>query len=431
MPLNPLTTIAGLLLLVGLLATDPAWGWGSPHGAITQAALSTLPGWQQELLGEELGLLGRRYCIIPDLVYTDRELAPYATMDSQPGVVYLVGLHLPAAPPENHEVIHYFLGRAVDAQRAGRTTDAARYAGTLVHALEDWGCPAHVVPGDNMFTLLQQLLPPPSSHQYALLHGPIEAGTLRLDLRDRAPQLLGDSVAEAAFRLLHRANQATLTARGQVAAIIQALYAGDGEAVTAAQLRAATLDAELVADALYTLFCLATDRPDEAATAALRTFDLAAAIPLEAPQLYLPQAAFFSAPYWGFARSGVALEVGTRPVPLKLRVAADGTVVERTLTAGLGTGTRSILTYLVPPGVYTRFTALAGLHADLGRTGHVKLEVLGDGRPLAAVELTGDQPAHAFDCPLDQVTRVQLVATSRGGDGQGNHVVWGEPCLRK
>ena len=46
--------------------------------------------------------------------------------------------------------------------------------GTICHMLEDYGSPAHTVPGDNMFTLLQQFLPPPDRMKGKLLHGPIE-----------------------------------------------------------------------------------------------------------------------------------------------------------------------------------------------------------------------------------------------------------------
>jgi hypothetical protein len=418
-----------LALLSACLLPSRGWGWGAPHGAITQAALATLPEWQKQLLGDELKPLGSLYCIIPDLVYTRKDLAPYAKMDSQPGVGYLKILHLPTTPSENYETLRYFLGKAVAALKAGNVGDAARYSGTLAHALEDWGCPAHVVPGDNMFTLFQQFLPPPPAQQYTLLHGPVENGAFALRL-DAPPRLLGTSVDEAAFNLLRRAQGATINARSQVIPIIQALYAGDTNAVNAGQLKAATLDAAVVADALHTVCCLGQQK--FIAEPALAAIDLSALFPLQAPDLYFPQPSFFSKPYWGHATPGVILRNGTEPVPLQLQVLEQGQVATKTFDSGIGTGTRSVLTYLIPANVYARFTAQVGLQAELGKCGNVTFEVSGNDKPLVRIgPVTGGQPAQTLDVALAGVTNLQLTVTSASGDGTGNYAVWANPRLQK
>lgn len=418
---------AGLLCCLAL----DAGAWGEPHGAITQAALAALPQSQRAQLGAEAGPLGNRYCVIPDEVFKGPEIAKYAMMDSRPGVTYLVNLHLPSQQPDNYEILRYFMGKAVRALQAGNVGDAARYAGTLSHALEDWSCPAHVVPGDNMFTLFQQFLPPPETMRHTLLHGPIEKGTLKVNLSGYKPELLGATVDEAAFNLLHRINDATLCARGQTVPIIQALYAGNSNAVAAAQLKAATKGATVVADALHTFLCLSAQQLDASALVPLQSVDLSRRWPLEATNLFFPQSTFFSRPYWGHAQMGGVLEGGTNAVPMKLRVAENGCEVLKTFDHGVGVGTRCSLTYLVPAGVYERFTVLAGLHADLGTKGGVEFTVFGDGKKLAGVALTGDQPAHHFDCDLAGVTTLQLVTTARGGDANANHAIWAEPSLLK
>jgi hypothetical protein len=128
-------------------------------------------------------------------------------MDSKPGVTYLVNVHLPASQSENFEVLRYFIAKAVAAFEQGHIADGARFAGTLTHASEDWGCPAHAVPDDNMFTLCQQRLPPPEQFRDALLHSLIESGKFNVD--------------EMAFRLLQRVHESILNARAQVIPIIQ------------------------------------------------------------------------------------------------------------------------------------------------------------------------------------------------------------------
>lgn len=407
-----------------------AWGAG-PHTAITQAALGALTDAERAQLGDELGPLGTQHCLIPDRVYEGKGVAKYAMMDSHPGVTYLVNLHLPAQQPENFEILRYFMGKAVAAFQAGNLGDAARYAGTVSHALEDWSCPAHVVPGDNMFTLFQQFLPPPDAMRNKLMHSPIEGGTFAVNIGDFKPTLLGATVDEAAFNLLQRLNAATILARAQTIPIIQALYAGDSNAVTAAQLKAATKGATVVADALHTILCLGARQLDAGALAQFNTVDLAQYWPLEATNLFFSQQTFFGKPYWGHAYMGGVLEGGSNAVPIKLRVAENGGVVVKEFASGIGTGTRSSLTYLVPAGVYRHFSVLAGLHPELGAKGGVEFAIFGNDKKLASIALTGDQPAHRFDCDLAGVTNLQLVATGKGGDPKANYAIWAEPRLLK
>ena len=415
-----------------VLLAPCAHAWGGPHGPITRAALDALPAWQQEAFGAERQPLASLYCALPDLVYSRADLAPYAMMDSRPGVKYLVGLHLPASPTDNYALLSDFLERAVDALRTNNVAGAARYAGTLVHMLQDWSCPAHVVPDDNMFTLFKQFLPPPERYAHVPLHSLVENGTFTVVIDGYRPSLTGTSVPEAAFILLRRSQECTRFARGQVVPILNALYAGETNAWNAAQQTAACFGARLAADALYTLICLARNRfePDE--VRALQSIDLTRYAPLEAPDLYLPQAAFFSRPYWGYATVGASLRDGKTAVPLALRVSEAGRDTVKVYEHGEGVGTRSVLTYLIPADVYARFQVSAGLHAELGEGGHVRFEILGNGKRLADLPpIRGTRPAYTLDLPLAGITNLQLIATSAGGDGSGNHAVWGAPRLLK
>lgn len=423
-----------ITLIIAIAPIRPAFGWGEPHGAITKAGLDVLPADQKQVLGVELARLASRYCIIPDIVHTDKELAPYAQMDSHPGAVYLVGLHLPAQQPENFEVLQYFIGKSVAALRDGDVTNAARFAGTVCHALEDWSCPAHSVPGDNMFTLFQQFLPPPEGMKGKPLHGPVEAGKLTVVIAGHKPQMLGATVDEAAFRLLHRVNEGTVLARAQVIPIIQGIYSGDSNAVTAAQMKSATFGAKLVADVVHTIIGLGTQKPDTGDQAPPASVDISTFCPLEATNLYFSQALFLSSPYWGHSTSGYILAGGTNAVPLKLRVEENGDVAEKEFASGIGTGSgaHSSMTYLVPANVYKRFTVIAGLHSELGAKGGVEFSVIGNGKPLATATATGDMPAHRFDCDLAGVTNLQLLAMpTKGSDARSNYAIWAEPRVSK
>lgn len=415
-----------LTLLFTLLPLAAAFAWGEPHLAITRAALATLPEWQKELLGEELKPLGDNYCLIPDHVFTDRQNARFAAMESRPTEVYVTNLHLPALQPENLETLRYFMEKAVGALREQQVGPAARFMGTICHQIEDYGSPAHTVPGDNMFTLLQQFLPPSEVMKDQLMHGPIENGTFTVNIDGYQPKLLGTTVEEASWRLLHRMHEAILNARTTTIPIIQALYAGDEKAVTAEQMRAASVDAQVVGDALHTILCLGAKRFEPATSAALERVSIGSFFPLEAENLYFPQKQFSGAPNWGHARSGVILAEGKRALPLKLRTDAG----EQTFADGISGVMGKSLTFLLPRGVYGRFTARAGLHPELGAKGQVEFTISGDGKPLASALVNGTDAARTLECDIAAVAELQLTLASKG-DPKSAYAIWAEPVLHK
>lgn len=413
--------------ILSLTAPSLVLGWGEPHHAITRAALDVLPAWQKDALGGELKQLGDNYCMIPDHVFSDKENAKYAKMESVPNEVYLKILHLPTQQPEYLEVMRYFMGQAVASLRNGKLGDAARYMGTVCHQIEDYGSPSHTVPGDNMFTLLQQFLPPSEAMKGQLMHGPIENGDFKVSIEGYKPALLGTTVNEAAWRLMHRVHDEILNARSTTVPIMQALYREDKEDVVKHQMRAATMDAQVVADAVYTMMCLGMQKFAAEEQAVLKEVQIGSFFPLEAASLYYPQSQFFSSPNWGHARSGVILAGGNKDMPLKLCVGSGNQEFKNGISAGMG----KPLTFLLPKDVYARFTVLAGLHPELGAKGRVEFTVSGDGKVLSTVTLNGTDNAKLMECDVSGVKELQLALTSRGVDAKSNYAIWAEPTLMK
>ncbi len=422
-----------LSLLIACSFPQSVFSWGTPHITITKAALDTLPDWQKQYLGPELSLLGEKHCLIPDNVFTDKEAAKFAAMDSSPGVIYLEKLHLPLQQPENLESVRYFMEKAVTALRSGNVNDGARYMGTICHTIEDFGSPSHTVPGDNMFTLMQQFMPPSEGMKDKLLHSPVESGDFPVSIAGYTPHLLGITVEEASWRLLHRMHEGIINARSTTFPIIQALYADDKATVIKHQTRAAIIDAQIVADAMFTILSLGQNRfdgysPDQKPQTQI---GIANFYPLEAKNLYYPQSHFFSSPYWGHARNGVVLEGGNKAVPIRLKIKENEAITEKVFTEGISTGMGKPLTWLLPVGVYHRFTVHAGLQSGLGDKGRVEFTVLADGKPLASAIVKGGDPAHRFECDITGCTQLQLAAASKGLDPKSNYAVWAEPILSK
>lgn len=375
--------------------------------------------------------MGEDYCLIPDHVFTDRANAKFAMIDGRPKEVYILTLHLPASQEENLVVLQYFVGKAVEALAAKNVEDAARYMGTVCHQIEDYGSPSHTMPGDNQFTLLQQFLPPPEEMKDQLLHGPVESAEWSVSIAGYSPRLLGASVEEASWRLLHRIHEAIVNARSTTIPIILALYGKDAKTVESNQLKAAAVDATVVADALHTIIALGVGDAAKGNGSSPSELPMGGLLPTEAAQLYFPQTQFFSSPYWGHPRSGLILADGKRSMPLKLMVAESGKVVEREFSNGISAGMGRTLTFPLPKGVYSKFKVFAGLHSELGTEGKVEFSVLGDGKVLANSVVSGADPSVLMECDLSGVSQLQLSLKSGGGDGKQNYAVWGDPVLLK
>jgi hypothetical protein len=424
---KPLFTVLACLLSVGV-----AFGWSEPHLAITHAALRVLPQGDRDFLGEELQFLGDRYCLIPDHVFSDPANARFAMMETRPGERYLTILHLPTTPPEYEEVLRYFMGKAVDAFRENRKGDGARYCGTICHLIEDYASPSHVVPGDNMLTMMRQFVRPSTGMRHRLMHGPVESGSLAVSIEGYAPRILGNSVNEMAWRLTHRIHEGIVNARSTTVPILRALDEGDQKAADEHRLRAARLDACIVADALVSILWVSQGHSRGEAAPSLDTASLGGLYPLEAPALYYPQKQFFGSPNWGHPTHGYLLRDGEHEEPLRLRVAEEGAAAAvREFSEGIASGGRSTLTYGLPHGVFSRFQAWVGMQVDLGAEGAADFTVLGDGRVLAQVGVEGAQVAVRVDCAVSGVRQLQLVTAGRGALPKKNYTVWGGPTLVK
>ena len=408
--------------------SSAALGWGEPHKDITRATLGALTSGEREWLGPELEPLWNDYCLIPDRVFTDRANARYATLPSRPGEVYLKILHLPTEPLEYAEVLRHFLGQAVDAVKGGRKGDAARYLGTLCHLVEDYGSPSHVLPGDNQFQLLQQFLPPPAEHGDQLLHGLVENGRLEFTLEGYQPRFLGETVPEMAWRVQHRIHEAIVHARSVTLPVVEALYAKDTARVTEHQLRAARVDAEVVADLVHTVLAVGSGQVSAAEREGVASAGIGTFWPLEAPSLFYPQSTFFSAPEWGPVTHGYLRRDGKRQ-PLKLRVA--GKDEAQVFGDGIAAGGRSSLSYWLPAGVFRWIEGTAGLHAEFGGAGVLEFRVLNGDAVLWERVVRGDEPAVEFRVPVGEMERIRLEVVGKGGDPRQQYGIWGGVRLVK
>jgi len=402
------------------------------HSAITEGAFDALPPWQQELLSAQRAQLIEFDCMIPDLVRAPanrKTLGRFANLPNGDPFT-----HEPHGRDHNSaQMLHYFT-QAVEKVRAGELDEASRWTGCLLHFLEDCGSPAHSIPGDNQHGLMKDLLVVPEVYRDRPLHGLIEDGKLKIELAGYRPRLLGTTAPEAITHLTERLHAEIRHARAQVIPILQGVFAADQPAIDAARRRAATMDAQVAADAIFTILSIARNRFEPADQAALEQVSLADLTPLEViAQSYFPQNTYYSNPFFGYPTPDGLLKDGTQKQPLVLRVLENGAPIEKPFARGYGVGTHTRLSFSLPEKIYNRFECTLGLHPVLGAAGSVAFRVYADG--VAVFEsgiLTGADPARVVSLPIWRVKELSINVEARGQQTPAsNYAVIGAPVIFK
>jgi hypothetical protein len=272
------------LFFLCLALVADAFAWHTPpHQQITRAALDSLPTPLQEKLGLEKEMIIWVNCMYPDRYRglaqqgpekdpnpgprNRDELKPYCEMpDGRP-------IHnVTQKRAEDIASFEHLLQSTITEMRRNQVTAAARYMGTLAHLIEDSCSPAHAAPLPLAVAELRQRQPLPNpppwvgrlnEHGGTLtagnLHAAIELTLLPFNLQGRAPERAGNSVAEAAPKLLDRCYAIVQENKDDLVEMVRATYANDTAVMERIRSRAARKAAELLADAYYTALTLAAD----------------------------------------------------------------------------------------------------------------------------------------------------------------------------
>ena len=428
----PMPKLLVVFTLILLAKPDPLHGWGEPmHAAITTAALDSLPGWQQDYLKAIREVFIRRYVLIPDIAGLPENRAELGRFVVLPNGDLFT--HIPYERPHNFYQMRYYFEKALESWRAGQLDEGARYAGCLLHFLEDSGSPSHTFPMDNQLTLLKDFLETPPAFRDRPLHGLVENGTARIAMHGYRPQLLGTGSEEAVANLIERLNVEVRNARAQLIPILEGVFHGSDSEMESGRARAGVVDAQVAADALYTLLSMVQNRFDPDQRKQLESRDVSSLTPLEAiHQSYFPQFAFFSDPYSGYPTRDGILENGEKKRPLILRVMKEGHVVQEVFEHGLGLGTHSRVTYALPAKVYDRFECLVGLHAELGTGGKIAYRIYLDGEAVFySGVILGEDPAQKVSLDVYDKGEISIEIESRNDKRGANYAVIAAPMLYK
>ena len=320
-------------------------------------------------------------------------------------------------------MIEHLLRSASDALAGGENDAFVKFVGCLSHYIGDVCQPAHLMD----LALLEQLIPPPAHWRDFHYHTDLEAVTGPCAALE-PPRPLGVDVEEIAWRLAGACSLAAVDCRQYVVPSVQALFAGDDTEAQRLAQGPVTRSAQLTADVWSSLWHASRGTlPPNAET--LAELDL---------RHWPADEQRHDSVYGAAIVDGNRRLAGAQRTVAKAMLAGDDG--QPRAVTGLGVlphsgmnGPRDTwLHYSLPPRVFDRFDAAAGLHAELGAAGAVAFVVELDGREVFRHETRdANAPATPVHVPLHDATTLTLrVEDASGGRSfWDNHTVWARPRL--
>lgn len=422
------------------------------HPSATKAAFAALSECDRDVWREHEAAIIADYCEWPDRYFEPADypqIAPYQLeIDgipfhySPPSQVQYAwqmvetetGVHpqpVPEPPNKNWQFMRdgftYYLTAITEDLSAGRTADAAKRLGILLHVFQDTH-ELHALEGPwgTDFFALDNLLEWPQGDRYLsptmLILG---RGSTQTQLEDYHPRLEGTSIGEAVLRLFSRYVSAALSNRALQVPIVQARLRGEEAAAAECFRRIDETVQQLSADVIHTVTALAKSTFDDAEMETLRQFPLDPKWAVQRP---------------GFARGNytftpivpnACLDSHRHCHPLRLKK-DDGSIQQWDRGWGSGAHFLMVLAYEFPTNVYRRLSAQIGLHESLGAGGCVDLQILHQGKIVIEQRLQDSSPTINIDLPIEDGGEVRFILQEVPGSYAGcNNVVWGDPMLCK
>jgi hypothetical protein len=207
-------------------------------------------------LGNEAKLLSEIYCMYPDRY---REMSQFGFVRKSEGPKDIEEIKAYCVRPDG-EIIHgatgewetdagslvYLFERILTNLAGKRTGEAAQFAGVLAHFIEDSLSLPHAVSAENLLEMV--------GGSGVNLHGAIERVVPEFTLGARVPRMTGDHLLPAAKAVFDRIYTEAERNRADMPTIVAAALRNDEPALNGYRLRAGRRAAEILADALYTLF---------------------------------------------------------------------------------------------------------------------------------------------------------------------------------
>ena len=249
--------IVWLLSLVGL----PCRAWDtSPHQSITKAALNALPKAYVSRFDSEVKSLVEIYCIFPDRY---EEMERFGFVRNSPGPRDISEIRPYCVRPDGQHIhgvtgdremdtasLVYLFERIVANLSEARSGEAARYSGVLSHFIADSLSPPHSVGAGQLLAMA----PKSAQAERINIHSAIERSIPEFTLSDRAPRILAGHIVPAAETVIALCEGGAEQNQKDLPSMVKAASVHNEQTLNEYRLRAGQRAAEILADALYTLF---------------------------------------------------------------------------------------------------------------------------------------------------------------------------------
>lgn len=234
-----------------------AFAWDiAPHQAITSAALEALPDGARVYIGSESKALIEIYCMLPDRYaemehfgFTRKSAGPQTAAEIQEFCVRPDGVEVHSAIWDREEdlaSILFLFERILRSLQEHRTSDAARFLGTLSHFIADSTSPPHAVPAADLATLASV----PDGHAIHLL---LERRIPPLRIDPRSVKGSRSGLLATANDVLDRCYKTGARNRQDLPAMIRAALNKDEKELDRLRFPAAKDAAEILSDTVLAL----------------------------------------------------------------------------------------------------------------------------------------------------------------------------------
>ncbi len=425
---------------------------GLQHGLLTRTALDLLPSCFRLPAGERNALI-EEYCLYPDMFFSlDKsvyeKILPYTFIKDgiqfhyPPNTpiekLYRYWLPVPdegrlekSRPFSNDNFLHvkdgftFYLDHIAACFAAKNYSDGAKFAGCLLHMLEDACFGAHSIEGPlgtDIFVLERLFERRDDELNRTPLGILASLDCSRIEPVEYQPRLLGESVSEIVMHLYAAYAESVAVSRRICFSIVQNVYQNNqGENAGLVQRMFANA-AKICADALFSVWCVAKQRFD--ASADLREVCLTRLEPHAFPLGGSGGYHFLS------YLKNIAVGGNMKRIPLQLRL--DNEVVSFDRGLSWGSHFEASLLYWLPDNTYSVFDAAIGLHPDsIDELSGVRIRLINDGKEVDEFDFEAGRPATriAIDHPRGDFGFT--ISYLPGAPHRNSIIVVGDPMLRK
>lgn len=325
---------------------------------------------------------------------------------------------------------HWYARRILGWLNEGRKADALLATTALFHFLQDQTAFFHALEGEEGCSpwILDELIDRPAWCRLfpaEILH----EATPEFSMADYNPMLLGESIEEFCFHLYRRYRQVKHDNRLRLVPLVMSHYGKNASRECAIRRQIGRATAELTADVIYSLYCMATGQAPAAKVKTLERVCLCDLKPIDYHRHSRP-------PYRHHTMIfDHALDCQGRQRPLALNVKSGNCWRERTFERGIGVGLHRVVTlaYPVPARVFRRFEGVIGLHSKLCGKGELDFDLRLGNKKLLACRLGPAQPSARISVPLISggILRFRFCSQQSFWRMTVDNLVLGEPYLVK